>query len=114
MSRQASGLKAWVIQRVTAIYLALFVLYAVAVFLFAPPPDYQAWRALVTAPAMAVALLLFFVFLLLHAWIGMRDVAIDYLRGLPVRVVFLSIFAVALVAAGIRVAMVLVTAMAAG
>ena len=32
MSRQASGFKAWVIQRVTAVYIALFVLYAVAQF----------------------------------------------------------------------------------
>ena len=114
MSRQASGLKAWVIQRVTAIYLALFAVYAVAVFMFAPPSDHDAWRTMIASPPMTVAVLLFFLALLLHAWIGMRDVAIDYLRVLSVRVVFLSVFALALVAAGIWAAMVLVKTALAG
>lgn len=114
MSRQASGLKAWVIQRVSAIYLALFTLFAVAAFIVDAPQDYEAWRSMVTSPAMTVALLLFFIALLIHAWVGMRDVAIDYLSVLPIRVVFLSIFAVALVAAGIWVVLVLFTAIVAG
>ena len=114
MSRQASGLKAWVIQRVTAVYLAGFVLYALGVFFFTPPQDYGTWRAMVGSPGTSVALLLFFMALLLHAWVGMRDVAIDYLNALPVRVIFLSVFAVALVAAALWVAIVLFTAIVTG
>ena len=114
MSRQASGLKAWVLQRVTAIYLAVFTVAAVILFVVVPPQNYDAWQSTVSSPAILVALLLFFLALLMHAWIGMRDVAIDYLRPLALRVVFLSIFAVALVAAGIWVVVVLVTAAVAG
>jgi succinate dehydrogenase hydrophobic anchor subunit len=33
--RTATGLRAWVVQRVSAVYLAAFLVYAVAVLLFA-------------------------------------------------------------------------------
>lgn len=108
MSRQASGLKAWVLQRVTAVYVALFVLYAIFHFASSPPADFEAWRQWMAAPVASIAVLLFFLALLLHAWVGMRDVLIDYVPLLPLRVVLLALFAVGLVAAGLWVAQVVI------
>lgn len=38
MSRKLSGLNAWVIQRISALYLALFIVAVIVPVLFAPPP----------------------------------------------------------------------------
>lgn len=108
MSRKASGLKAWVLQRVTAVYLALFVVYAVVHFIVAPPPDVESWRQWLASPLHGVAVLLFFLALLLHSWVGIRDVIVDYVRWLPARVTLLSLFATGLIAGGLWVAQVLI------
>ena len=107
MSRQASGFKAWVVQRVTAVYIALFVLYAVVHFTVDAPADVVAWRAWMASPVVSMALLLFFAALLMHAWIGIRDVLIDYIHPLSLRVVVLSAFAIALIGTGLWVAQVI-------
>lgn len=107
MSRKASGLKAWVIQRVTAVYLALFVLYALFHFIGTPPADFDAWRQWLAEPLVSIAVLMFFLALLLHAWVGMRDVMIDYLPWLPLRVTLLSVLAIGLIGGGLWVAQVL-------
>jgi len=90
MSRRASGLRAWFLQRATAIYLMLFVLYALQHMILCPPADYAAWREWVTGPLISLGLLLFFASLLLHAWVGIRDVVIDYLHATALRVSLLT------------------------
>ena len=101
MSRKASGLKAWVLQRATAIYIGLFALYLLMVMLFSAPADYAAWRDWFATPAMGIATLVFVVAILLHAWVGIRDVVIDYVWNTPARVTVLAAVALALVACGL-------------
>ena len=108
MSRQASGLKAWAIQRLTAIYIGLFSLYLVAVLLFAAPADYPAWKAWVGSPVVSIALMLFIFSILMHAWIGVRDVLIDYIHPIAVRAALLGLIALALVAMGLWAAQALI------
>jgi len=101
MSRKASGLKAWVLQRATAIYIGLFVLYFLLVMLISPPVDYAAWRDWFASPTMGIATLVFVVSVLLHAWVGIRDVVIDYIWITPARVTVLAVVALGLVASGL-------------
>jgi len=101
VSRKASGLKAWAIQRLTAIYIALFSLYLLGMLLFAAPADYADWRAWLGGPLVSVALLLFIVSVLMHAWIGVRDVVIDYVHPIAIRATVLGIIALALVGMGL-------------
>jgi succinate dehydrogenase / fumarate reductase membrane anchor subunit len=108
MSRKASGLKAWAIQRLTAMYVGLFALYLVAVLLFSAPPDYAAWKAWIGGPVVSVALLLFVVSVLMHAWIGVRDVVIDYVHPIAVRAALLGLIALALLAMGLWAAQALI------
>ena len=108
MSRKASGLKAWAIQRLSAIYIGLFSLYLVAVLLFAAPTDYPAWKAWIGGPVVSVALLLFVLSVLMHAWIGVRDVLIDYVHPIAVRAALLGLIALALVAMGLWAAQALI------
>lgn len=101
MSRKASGLKAWAIQRATAVYLALFSLYLLLHFAFAAPADYEAWRTWVAGPWVSLGLLLFVPVLLAHAWVGIRDVLIDYVWHTGARVLLLSLFAFVFLASGL-------------
>jgi succinate dehydrogenase / fumarate reductase membrane anchor subunit len=110
VSRKASGLKAWAIQRLTAVYIGLFSLYLLLVFLVATPTDFAAWKAWVGSPLISVMLLLFVVSVLMHAWIGIRDVAIDYLHPIAIRATFLGLVALVLVAMGLWATQALVLA----
>jgi succinate dehydrogenase / fumarate reductase membrane anchor subunit len=110
MSRKASGLKAWAIQRLTAIYIGLFTLYLVVVFLISAPADYAAWRAWLGGPVTSVAMLLFIVSVLMHAWIGVRDVLIDYVHPIAIRASLLGAIALTLVAMGLWSAQALILA----
>lgn len=108
MSRKASGLKAWAIQRLTAIYIGLFSLYLLAVLLFASPADYAAWKAWIGGPLVSVAMLLFVVSVLMHAWIGVRDVLIDYVHPIAIRAALLGAIALSLIAMGLWAAQALI------
>jgi succinate dehydrogenase / fumarate reductase membrane anchor subunit len=108
MSRKASGLKAWAIQRLTAIYVGLFSLYLLLVLLFAAPADYADWKDWVGGPLVSVAMLLFVVSVLMHAWVGVRDVLIDYVHPIAIRAALLGVIALALVAMGLWAAQALI------
>ncbi|MCB1734172.1 MAG: succinate dehydrogenase, hydrophobic membrane anchor protein [Gammaproteobacteria bacterium] len=79
MSRQASGLQAWAVQRLTAIYLGGFFIYLIVAVLLDPPASVELWRARFGGVA-SVAWLLFVLALCWHAWIGIRDVVLDYIH----------------------------------
>ncbi len=101
MSRRASGLKAWLVQRVSAVYLALFGLYLALYFALAPPRDHAQLAAWVGSPWVALGLLVFIPLLLAHAWVGIRDVLIDYIKPLGLRVGLLAWFALVFLASGL-------------
>ncbi len=79
------GLDMWLLQRASAIYMALFLPVFLILFLTAGAMDYAAWRGLFLPMAMKVAALLFVASLLTHAWIGLREIFIDYVHFLVPR-----------------------------
>ncbi|MCU7918287.1 MAG: succinate dehydrogenase, hydrophobic membrane anchor protein [Candidatus Thiodiazotropha sp. (ex Epidulcina cf. delphinae)] len=97
MSRRASGLRAWFLQRASAIYLLLFILYVLQHMVLDAPNDFAAWRGWVAQPLVGLGLLLFFASLLLHAWVGIRDVLIDYVHPTAIRVTILTLIGFALI-----------------
>ena len=96
--QDASGLRAWMLQRVSAIYLALCFISVLTLLLAQRPVTYDAWRAWIAHPAVNIACLLFFIALVIHAWVGMRDVVIDYVRSTGARFVLLVGVAASLLA----------------
>lgn len=96
--RASSGLRSWLFQRLSAAYILLFLLYALGSWINATTINYPAWRAWVAHPVINIALLMFVFALLLHMWVGGRDIAMDYLKPLLLRYVALIGFAVSLLA----------------
>jgi succinate dehydrogenase / fumarate reductase membrane anchor subunit len=98
--RTITGLRAWLVQRVTAVYVLLFIVFLLFHFLLGAPHSYQAWRAWISNPGVSIAAAVFFAALLLHAWVGIRDVIMDYVHPLGVRVFTLALLGFGLLAIG--------------
>jgi succinate dehydrogenase / fumarate reductase membrane anchor subunit len=108
MSRRASGLRAWILQRITAVYLAAFIVLFGGALLLCPPASYAAWRDWLASPWISIALLLFFLALMIHAWVGVRDILIDYVHPLPARIALLSLTGIGLIGCGFWAAQVII------
>jgi succinate dehydrogenase / fumarate reductase, membrane anchor subunit len=100
MSRHA-GLHAWMLQRLSALYLATYSGYLLLHFARQAPADYQAWQAWVATPAIGISAALFFLALLLHVWVGLRDILMDYVRTLALRLSLTALLLLGLVACGL-------------
>ena len=79
------GLRDWLAQRVTAVVMALFVLFIVGYLLWQPYVDYDVWTRLFSNNVMRSFALLFLLSLFYHAWIGVRDIVMDYVKPASVR-----------------------------
>lgn len=101
MSRPTHGLRDWLLQRFTAVYLGCFLVYLMVHFYNQPQHDYQQWHDWITHPAMTVASAAFMLALLVHGWVGMRDIVLDYARTLRLRLLVLALIALVLVGCGL-------------
>lgn len=80
------GLKDWLVQRITAILMVLYLaLMIVAILATGPYQDYAAWKNLFNQQWVRFATLIFFIGLFWHAWIGLRNVLMDYVHATAVR-----------------------------
>jgi succinate dehydrogenase / fumarate reductase membrane anchor subunit len=74
------GLRDWLAQRVTAVIMALYTVIMAGVFLNHAPFTHSSWKTLFAQGWMRVATLLFALSLAWHAWVGMRDILMDYVK----------------------------------
>lgn len=79
------GVVDWLAQRLTALVLAAYTALMGVRIARLPVLDFQSWRALFEPMWMRHATLLFVLALCWHAWIGMRDIYMDYLRPTGLR-----------------------------
>jgi succinate dehydrogenase / fumarate reductase membrane anchor subunit len=92
------GLRDWLAQRVSAVYMALYAVLFVLVLLVVQPAHYVAWKSVFANQPMKLATFLFLVSLFLHAWIGMRDILMDYIKTTGLRLA-LEVVVIALLVA---------------
>ena len=79
------GLRDWLMQRITAIVMACYTLFLSGFLALHSPLHFSEWTALFSHDWMRFFTLLFFLGLYLHAWVGIRNVLMDYVRHAPVR-----------------------------
>jgi succinate dehydrogenase / fumarate reductase, membrane anchor subunit len=79
------GLRDWLSQRVTAVVMAVFIFLLAAMLLFPPPHDSTSWKALWSNRWIRIGSFLFLVSLFWHAWVGMRNILMDYVQATGIR-----------------------------
>jgi len=101
VNRSLGGLTPWLIQRLSAVLMLAFIGFVLAHFLVDPPASYEGWRSWAGEPGVGIAACLFSVALLAHAWVGLRDVTLDYVKPLATRITVLTLIALALLGTGL-------------
>ena len=81
------GLRDWLMQRVSAVVMALYALYICGWLLWNTPSGYAAWTALFSGDVMRSFTLLTLLAVFFHAWVGVRDIVMDYVKPAGVRLV---------------------------
>ncbi len=80
-----TGTGTWLLQRATALVLAAALPGLMIHFLTARPVNFLAWQTLFAPLWVRVLGLLAMTALALHAWVGMRDIFMDYVRPTGLR-----------------------------
>lgn len=91
------GLRDWLVQRVTAVVMAVFSLVVVFLLLMQPAFGYDTWSEMFSGNLMRTFSLLFLLSLFYHAWIGMRDIVMDYVKPASIRLAIHVLVILALV-----------------
>ena len=87
------GLRDWLVQRVTAALIALFTLVLVAQLLLPGEIGYGRWAGIFASQWMKVLTFAVIVAVAWHAWVGVRDIWMDYVKPMGVRLV-LQVFTI--------------------
>lgn len=107
MSWRAQGMRTWLLQRLTAIYMLLYGIGFGIYVARQPVVDHVSWQALFMHPIANIVTLIFFFSILYHAWVGVRDILIDYIKWSPLRFMLWTMATTLLIAMGIWVTMIL-------
>ena len=91
------GLRDWLAQRVTGAVMAAFTLIMVVALLSGVGASYESWRGFMSAGLMRFVSFLFIVSLCWHAWVGVRDIWMDYVQCTAVKLVLHVLTLLALV-----------------
>ncbi len=76
-----SGLREWMVQRGTAIVMVACALIWILAFASHSLDGYEEWKAFMDGRWIKVVTFLFFASLSWHAWIGGRDIFMDYIKN---------------------------------
>lgn len=79
------GLKDWLLQRVTAVIMAVYTIVLLVAFLLSHDRSYESWAGLFANQPMKLISFLAILSLLYHAWIGVRDIWMDYVKPVSIR-----------------------------
>lgn len=79
------GLKDWLAQRITAVVMALYTIVLLASFLTANNFSYEGWAGLFAQQWFKLCTFVAFVALYYHVWVGMRDIWMDYVKPVAIK-----------------------------
>ena len=88
------GLRDWLSQRVTALLMALYTVVLIVQVLLPGELGYDRWGAIFSSQWMRVLTFVVIVAMLYHVWVGMRDVWMDYIKPVGVRLA-MQVFTIA-------------------
>ena len=91
------GLMDWLIQRLSAVVMIVYTVFVLGIVLWIGGLDYDGFRGLFAFPGFRHASFLFMAALLYHAWIGVREILMDYVHPVGLRLALQAAFVALLV-----------------
>ena len=82
------GWRDWLVQRISAVVMALYTLLILGLLLWHGGLEYAAWKVTFANEPFRLATFVFMLSLLWHAWVGVRNIAMDYIKPVGVRLTF--------------------------
>ena len=79
------GLRDWLSQRVTAAIMAFFTFAVIVQMLLPGQMGYDKWAGIFSHQWMKALTFVVIVAMLWHVWVGVRDVLMDYVKALGLR-----------------------------
>ncbi len=85
------GLFSWLAQRVTAVVMAAYTLILLTLFFSARRFSHEGWVAIFAHRWMKLATFITLLCLCYHAWVGMRNIWMDYVKTFSIRLMLLTL-----------------------
>jgi len=79
------GIGSWLLQRLSAVLMVIYTIILIVAVLRLPEFNYGNWATLFVHPFMKVSTLLAGAALFYHAWVGIRDIFMDYIKPTGIR-----------------------------
>jgi succinate dehydrogenase / fumarate reductase membrane anchor subunit len=95
------GLRDWLVQRITAVMMGVYSVFVAGYVLLHPRIDYNIWTELFSHQVMRSFTLLFLLAVYYHAWIGVRNVVMDYVKAASARLLIYIVVVLALLMYGV-------------
>jgi succinate dehydrogenase / fumarate reductase membrane anchor subunit len=80
------GFRDWLAQRATAVIMGVYTIILLVSFLAGNHFSYQGWAGMFARQWFKIATFVTFLALIYHVWVGMRDVWMDYVKPVVVRI----------------------------
>jgi succinate dehydrogenase / fumarate reductase membrane anchor subunit len=81
------GIVDWLIQRLTGIVMAVYTVVLLVYFLSGQNFSYEGWAGMFAQQWFKLLSAATFFGLLYHAWVGMRDISMDYCKNVGLRLI---------------------------
>lgn len=107
MSWRAQGMRTWIMQRLSALYMLIYLVAFLVYISCLDAIGFKVWRGIFANPFINIATGFFFFSILYHAWVGIRDIMIDYVHWAPARFMLWVVVTAGLIALGFWVVMIL-------
>ena len=91
------GWRDWLVQRISAVVMALYTLLVIVLLVRNGGLEYEAWRATFASGLFRLASFVFMLSLLWHAWVGVRNISMDYVKPVGLRLTFQAVVIVLLI-----------------
>ncbi len=79
------GLRDWLAQRITAVVMVVYTVTLLVAFLTGSDFSYEGWSGVFAQPWFKLFSVVTFAGLYYHAWVGMRDIWMDYIKPVFLR-----------------------------
>lgn len=79
------GTRDWMAQRVTALLMAIYTIVLLMAFLLAEDVSYRGWAGLFAQQWFKMLTFATLVGVFYHAWVGIRNIWMDYVKPISVR-----------------------------